>query len=178
MISKKRKPLFIVLTLIPLILISVVIFRFSAQSGERSTEVSNSVTVRLLSLVMDLSEFSDEELEELVVSLRHKVRKTAHVLEYAAFGFFLALHLSTWLKKMPWLVGLGISALYGLSDELHQYFVGERMMQLKDVGFDLFGAALGIGAFTLLCLAVRRLRSKHNKTTPPAAEAGGHRSSD
>ena len=127
--SVKQRVLALV-TLIPLILISTVIFRFSAQSGEQSTKVSNGVTVRLLSLFMDVSELSDEELETLLTSLRHKIRKTAHILEYAAFGFFL---------------------------ELHQHFVGERIMQVKDVGFDLFGAALGIGAYTLLALLVRRL---------------------
>ena len=156
--SVKQRVLALV-TLIPLILISTVIFRFSAQSGEQSTKVSNGVTVRLLSLFMDVSELSDEELETLLTSLRHKIRKTAHILEYAAFGFFLELHLCTWLKKLPWLWGLIVSVLYGLSDELHQHFVGERIMQVKDVGFDLFGAALGIGAYTLLALLVRRLRA-------------------
>ena len=156
--SVKQRVLALV-TLIPLILISTVIFRFSAQSGEQSTKVSNGVTVRLLSLFMDVSELSDEELETLLTSLRHKIRKTAHILEYAAFGFFLELHLCTWLKKLPWLWGLVVSVLYGFSDELHQHFVGERIMQVKDVGFDLFGAALGIGAYTLLALLVRRLRA-------------------
>ncbi|MBQ6118755.1 MAG: VanZ family protein, partial [Clostridia bacterium] len=98
--SVKQRVLSVV-TLIPLILISTVIFRFSAQSGEQSTKVSNGVTVRLLSLFMDVSELSDEELETLLTSLRHKIRKTAHILEYAAFGFFLELHLCTWLKKLP-----------------------------------------------------------------------------
>lgn len=156
--SVKQRVLALV-TLIPLILISTVIFRFSAQTGEQSTKVSNGVTVRLLSLFMDVSELSDEELETLLTSLRHKIRKTAHILEYAAFGFFLELHLCTWLKKLPWLWGLVVSVLYGFSDELHQHFVGERIMQVKDVGFDLFGAALGIGAYTLLALLVRRLRA-------------------
>ena len=156
--SVKQRVLALV-TLIPLILISTVIFRFSAQTGEQSTKVSNGLTVRLLSLFMDVSELSDEELETLLTSLRHKIRKTAHILEYAAFGFFLELHLCTWLKKLPWLWGLVVSVLYGFSDELHQHFVGERIMQVKDVGFDLFGAALGIGAYTLLALLVRRLRA-------------------
>ncbi len=157
---KKLAPPFV--TLIPLIMISVTIFGFSAQSGEKSTEVSNGVTVRILSLFMDTDSMPPEELETLVVSLRHKIRKTAHVLEYAAFGFFLSLHLSTWLKKLPWLFSLAGSALYGFSDELHQYFVGARMMQLKDVGFDLFGAALGIAAFALLMLLLRHIFKRSN----------------
>lgn len=167
--SVKQRVLALV-TLIPLILISTVIFRFSAQSGEQSTKVSNGITVRLLSLFMDVSELSDEELETLLTSLRHKIRKTAHILEYAAFGFFLELHLCTWLKKLPWLWGLIVSVLYGFSDELHQHFVGERIMQVKDVGFDLFGAALGIGAYTLLTLLVRRLwaavQAKNKRRNP------------
>ena len=157
--SKKQKILAVV-TLIPLILISMVIFRFSSQSGEQSTRVSNGLTVRLLSLFMDVSELSDEQLDTLLTSLRHKIRKTAHVLEYAAFGFFLELHLCTWMKRRPWIAGLIVSALYGFSDELHQYFVGERSMGLKDVGFDVFGAALGIGAYMLLAYLIRLFLAK------------------
>lgn len=164
MTRRRKRRILAAVTLIPLVLISMVIFGFSSQTGEQSGEVSDGLTVRLLSLFTDVSKLSDEELETLVISLRHKVRKTAHVLEYAAFGFFLELHLCTWLKKLPWLAGLTVSALYGFSDELHQYFVGDRAMQLKDVGFDLFGAALGIGVYALLAYLLRRLRAKRQGT--------------
>lgn len=167
--GQKTKPnqLLPAITLIPLILVSALIFRFSAQTGEKSTEVSNGLTIRLLMLFTDLSEYTVDELKETVIRLRHKIRKTAHVLEYAAFGFFLALHLSTWIKKLPWLWGLAVSVIYGLSDELHQYFVGERVMQLRDVGFDLVGAALGIGAFLLLRFVFRRFRENRAARNTP-----------
>ena len=62
-----RQRILAVVTLIPLILISTVIFRFSSQTGEQSTRVSNGLTVRLLSLFMDVSELSDEGLDYRMV---------------------------------------------------------------------------------------------------------------
>jgi VanZ family protein len=39
-----------------------------------------------------------------------------------------------------------IAVLYGVSDEMHQSFVPERMADLRDVIADAVGAALGLGA--------------------------------
>ena len=153
----KRKKALIAVTLIPVLLVAAAIFLFSSQNAEESGELSAGVTEWVLSLFVDVSELSPGEWEALLAGSQNVIRKTAHVLEYAAFGFFLVLHLSTWMNKRPWLAGLTVSLLYSGSDELHQYFVGGRAMQLRDMGFDLFGAALGIGAYTLLACLIRRL---------------------
>jgi VanZ family protein len=39
-----------------------------------------------------------------------------------------------------------IAALYGVSDEVHQSFVPERMADVRDIVADAVGAALGLGA--------------------------------
>ena len=160
--SKKQKILAVV-TLIPVILTAAAIFLFSSQNAEESGKLSTGVTKWVLSLFVDVSELSPGQWEALLANTQQVVRKTAHVLEYAAFGFFLTLHLSTWMQKRPWLAGLIGSALYSMSDELHQSFVGGRAMQARDVGFDVFGAALGVGAYLLLAYLIRRLTAKKVK---------------
>ena len=67
------------------------------------------------------------------------------------------------------LIAVGIAALYGASDEIHQAYVATRTASLADVGFDLLGA--GIAA-----LLIRRSGShrgdgsrQESEPRPPAA---------
>jgi len=87
----------------------------------------------------------------------------AHALTFAlltVLGFRAAAFRPTWLPL--WLAEpstrtAGVfSAMYGLSDELHQGFVPGRHAKLSDWLADLFGVGLGI-----LAIAVwRRLRAR------------------
>ena len=73
--------------------------------------------------------------------------KVLHFIEYAVFGFLMirALYSSSPGKKTLFLrIGaVIIVALYGFTDELHQYFVPERNMELLDIITDGLGAFAG-----------------------------------
>jgi VanZ family protein len=57
------------------------------------------------------------------------------------------------------IMALGLSALYALSDEVHQLYVPGRAFELGDLALDLAGSALGIISFaTFLILQRRRTR--------------------
>lgn len=77
--------------------------------------------------------------------------KTAHLAAYAVMGilFVRAFYFGTGWR--PWvlvLISFFVSALYGVSDELHQSFVPGRDASLGDVLADTAGAFLGsVGAF-------------------------------
>jgi VanZ family protein len=80
----------------------------------------------------------------------------AHFFEYA----FLALA-ALWAVRRQWpgwghacLLAFGISALYAVSDEAHQYYVPGRHTDWRDVAMDLLGAA------TSLAIAWAWLRSR------------------
>ena len=154
-----KKFLLPLLTLIPLVLIALMIFGFSAQTGEQSDQTSNSIVYWIIGKI-DTSHMNAREFEDLEYFVIHGVRKTAHFLEYAAFGFFLVLHLKTYLRKKPWLFALIIAFLYGLCDEIHQLFVSERAMQFSDVCIDFAGAACGIALLCLIAHFVTRLRRR------------------
>ncbi len=95
-----------------------------------------------------------------VTSSYYIERKGAHVFEY--FVLSLLTYGFLWKRfpqeKTSILVVLAIfgATLYGISDELHQYFTPFRGSKLSDVGFDTLGAALG-----MLTLAVWRYCSSH-----------------
>ena len=74
----------------------------------------------------------------------HMVRKAAHFCEYAILGFLLAnaLRLHIPLARAC-LVAIACASLFGVTDELHQYFVPGRMCDPLDWLVDTLGASLG-----------------------------------
>ena len=84
--------------------------------------------------------------------------KTAHVLLYSGLGALLVrARAGGWRRP----VTLGIAAaaivvatLYGISDEIHQYFVPLRQVEVRDILADAIGASLAAGAlYVWSCIA-------------------------
>lgn len=133
-----------------------VIFFFSAQEGTESDEVSISLTSLLFS-------------SDMGVLLNCVVRKFAHMLEYMALGAPLYIFLRTFRRGEAFscLTAAALSALYSVSDEVHQLFVPGRACQVSDMALDSLGAAL--------CIMLLHLILKTGTRTEPlgSAEAGG-----
>ena len=70
----------------------------------------------------------------------------AHFTEYAILAslLWLALRSSPRLARHATAIAFGLTALYALSDEVHQSFVPGRMPDVRDWLVDLAGAALAI----------------------------------
>ncbi len=75
--------------------------------------------------------------------------KLAHILIYIPLAFFFFISLSkTGLNKYVFLISFMLAGIYGITDELHQYFVPGREAAAGDAVADFFGAFLGsFGAF-------------------------------
>ncbi|MBW2588928.1 MAG: VanZ family protein [Deltaproteobacteria bacterium] len=104
-----------------------------------------------MTLIFVISSF---ELE--VPGIRHfPLRdKGIHFLEYTVLGWLCAAASSrTWPSASAWRTAafaVFISALWGLSDEIHQAFVPGRSSEVADVIADLLGSMAGAGASLLL----------------------------
>lgn len=87
------------------------------------------------------------------------INSVAHFLEYLAFGvlFVNALRHHMPLRKACFVALLCVSA-YGVTDEVHQYFVPDRMCDPIDWVVDTAGAGVGVG----LSYAFLRSRSKRS----------------
>lgn len=73
--------------------------------------------------------------------------KGIHFVEYAVLGWLCAsASFRTW-PSVPWwrtvLFAIFVSALWGVSDEIHQAFVPGRFAELNDVTADFFGSTAG-----------------------------------
>lgn len=115
------------------------IFYFSSQPAHQSQELSDGLLWKLLAFFGLEDDASIDRYGKLI-------RKIAHFLEYAALGlstglFFTELFTGsiTALCRGGYWAG-GLCVLYAVSDEMHQYFVPDRSMQLSDVLLDCVGA--------------------------------------
>ncbi len=127
-----------------------VIFYLSHQPADESSRQSMAVIGFLGKLV-----------EGIVALVGHEgFRTVAHGLEYCGLAV-LIYHamLQTTGKSKP-LFSLAATAVYALSDEIHQIFIPGRAFQLMDIAVDTAGAAIGIAACVVLFVIVMKLRGK------------------
>ena len=124
-----------------------VIFRFSAQEAQASSNLSGGFIERLLSLLIEDFDAMDEPSRfAMIDSLQTLVRKCAHMGVYAVLGVFVALFMSTFpvSASRVFVITLAICVIYAASDEIHQYFVPGRSCEFRDVCIDSLGSLVGI----------------------------------
>lgn len=131
-------------TLITLIWIGI-IFAFSLQGGEDSTNQSGFIVGLVISLFKLLS------LPTEGYNLVFYVRKLAHFTEYFILGIFFALA----QKEMPKMHPLTL-VLIPVIDESIQYFTPGRVMSPFDMMIDALGYACG---YTLTSLGLKVFRN-------------------
>lgn len=78
--------------------------------------------------------------------------RVLHVGEYAVLAALTARAL-IWKREIrvgSLMVALGLTALYALSDEIHQIFVPGRRFEWFDLGLDSLGAVIGLMGYAFL----------------------------
>ncbi len=133
---------------IPAIFMMVMIFAFSHAPANVSSETSMALTTTLQFYAREF--FGIESMNSVAIeTMEWVVRKLAHVTEYALLSITICyayggMRKST-LVGMLKVVGVAIvlSALYAVTDEIHQLFIDGRSGQIKDVVIDTMGATLG-----------------------------------
>lgn len=102
-------------------------------------------------LIFGLSSLEKAPLEIIPI---WNIDKVVHLAEYAVFGIFLMLAFSgsraVKVFRRASFRSLVIGALYGLSDEIHQYYVPGRICSVYDFTADVLGILLGIWLFNRL----------------------------
>ncbi len=147
---------------IPAIFIMILIFFFSAQNGNTSSETSGGFAEFLAKICYpDFASFSDSKKLSVLSNCQFIVRKAAHFSVYAALGFFCTLPLLHYKRLLFFkriCAAVLISAVYALSDEFHQYFVPERSCRITDVLIDTCGALTGALCFSILVYFIKKIK--------------------
>lgn len=137
----------------------VVIFLFSAQNSQKSGDTSGAVLQWVLSrLYRGFDTFSPQRQMAIRELWHTLIRKGAHFTEYAVLAMLLAnaLWATALTVRLRWLLPVLISALYAITDEVHQYFVPGRACRLLDVGIDTCGAVFGVCLLAALGVVFRK----------------------
>ena len=154
------------LSFVLVLAVMVMIFCFSAQTGQSSGALSGRITAKVVRFfVSDFDSFSEMQQKALLSKVGLWIRKAAHFSEFALLGFSLMLHILQLKKRITvrysslWAWGVG--TVYAMSDELHQHFVGGRYPAVTDVLIDSSGVLAGAFCFVgLLWCLNRRKRNK------------------
>ncbi|MGM9681738.1 MAG: VanZ family protein [Eubacteriales bacterium] len=148
------------------ILWMIVIFLFSSQSGEASSETSGRIVDQIAPiLIRDFENLSDAVRRSRIDSLTHVIRKLAHFSEYAFLGMlsFFALPWNR-LKRLPHiLIAFGIGVFYAATDEIHQNFSNGRSPAVTDVLIDSAGALAGILLAWLIFILILSFSQKRRR---------------
>ena len=130
-----------------------VIFLFSAQTGDNSGNTSGEIVKWVIGLFYrNFAELSVEKQTKILEIVHLLIRKGAHFSEYAV----LALLTANALRPYPlslllrWVLPVAFCALYAVTDEIHQYFVADRVCSISDWFVDSLGALAGVAAVSLL----------------------------
>ena len=81
----------------------------------------------------------------------HIMDKVAHFAVFFILGIFVSYGFgkrNSSAGRIFW-ISVAVSALYGISDEIHQFFVPGRQMDVFDILADAMGAAAASGIYLL-----------------------------
>ncbi|MBP3503022.1 MAG: VanZ family protein [Clostridia bacterium] len=121
----------------------IVIFNFSAQDSEKSSESSGVVVNRVVNTISTVNKkVKKENIKDTVTFI---VRKCAHFSIYTLLGIWLMNLANTFdiSIKRKILICILFGILYASSDEFHQSFVGGRSPEVRDVCIDTCGILFG-----------------------------------
>ena len=87
--------------------------------------------------------------------------KLLHLTAYAILGYLFAraYGASRLKNNTVWVIILGIlsASLYGILDEVHQYFVPMRRADMLDVGANILGSVIGVCVYWIFNLKRRNV---------------------
>ena len=158
--SKKKQMILYILRFVPMVVMMIVIFLFSAMPGDESGETSGTVMRLVVGAFESLTheDISPERQEQI----HFLVRKIAHFTEFMVLGAtaVLAFYRKERQRLANYLIPTVVSILYAASDEFHQRFVPGRGPSIRDVCVDAAGVLTSV---TVLILVLWLFEKKANR---------------
>lgn len=143
-----------IIFLILIIINSLIIFGFSSQNGEESSNLSKMIITKIANILN-----VKEENKTIFLDLGEKViRKLAHFSIYTLLGIWSISFLYTFNIKLKYQVIITSvwGFLYALTDEFHQMFSNGRHASINDVIIDTIGVIFGL-LLVLLIFKVKEI---------------------
>ncbi len=136
------------LSFIPALLLMYMIFSFSGQTGDVSSQLSYKVSYKIVetaNYVFD-GNLDEWQIDEWANKINFITRKLAHMTEYFALAIAVSFPLYVYGMHgfLLMLVAGMICVGFACGDEYHQSFVAGRAPSMKDVAIDSVGVFFGI----------------------------------
>ena len=148
------------LSFLPALVMMYVIFNFSAQNGNLSSQLSSTVTTDLVEFCGQILDkgWSAQQILHYAGILEHYVRKAAHVTEYFLLAVSVAFPLYVYrLRGWKLVLSAGLFCMgFACLDEWHQSFVPGRSPAFRDVLIDTSGSLAGIYVTRIVCWLGRK----------------------
>lgn len=139
----------------------LMIFNFSEENAEASTETSAGVIKDVLDVFIPEEEITDEVIKKF----QFPFRKAAHFGIFMLLGFcFANAYRNTIRIKLlcSYLFSLGSVIAYASFDEIHQSFTVGRGPSFKDVLIDSSGGLIGICLFAIMIFLINKIKKIHH----------------
>lgn len=136
----------IIIKIVLLVAWMTLIFLFSSQDADHSSEVSDGLIYRVSKVVLgkNYEKITRSKAYDKVVFV---VRKSAHafvyfVLSLIAFSLFYEFY---GVSKKTIILSIILCFLYSISDEFHQLFVSGRSCEVRDILIDTTSSFISAG---------------------------------
>ena len=141
----------------------LMIFNFSSETGEVSTQTSAGVVVEVLDVFMEKEDITPE----VVQKYQFPIRKLAHFGIYMLLGFCLMNAVEKSFRFKVYIsiaMSFVLSFVYACSDEFHQSYTESRGPSFIDVLIDSSGALVGIFVFILFIWLINKFLKRKSRT--------------
>lgn len=173
MIKTLLKPL----SFLPALMMMYMIYSFSAQPGEVSSQLSYKVSYKIVDTVDYIFDggHEDWQISQWAEKINFITRKLAHMAEYFALAIAVSFPLYVYgLHGFLLMLVAGVVCVgFACGDEYHQSFIAGRGPSVKDVCIDSFGIFWGIILVRIVGWTGRktifrsRKEKKKHQPTPP-----------
>ena len=157
-----------ILPMIISVLLMMIIFYFSAQPANESTEMSDPFAYFIVRCIFEESDkdltidmIANSEYDEIFQSFRFIVRKFAHFYIYFLLGNHMYLSLKNLNIRFCPAISGAVCLIYAVSDEIHQYFIPGRSCEFRDVMIDFCGSFIPI--MIIFLIDYKEKRNDRNK---------------
>lgn len=137
-----------ILSLIILILWMIGVFILSNFPANISAGQSSSILEKIIFPILDMVLENNEYLYNIIQIF---IRKSAHLTLYILGGMIIFNFLYNYFSNLNITkYSIVFGGIYAITDEIHQYFVPGRSMQITDILIDFIGVLIGVFMIKLI----------------------------
>lgn len=157
--SRKQR----IVAAIPMLIVMILIFLFSAKTAVESDGSSLPVAETILKLYQSIFGNLGEEAYNAALRVSNVlVRKAAHITEFGVLAVCTSyyFHVCRLRRRRGIGYAVALSVVYAITDEIHQLFVPGRSGRVTDVLIDSIGCLLGVLFFSFLQYVIKNRKLK------------------